>query len=425
MRRLLRARDGNIALTTALALPVVLALAGAAVDFTRYHASKTALQEFADTLALKGARELTLSSVSESNIESSVVSAARGGLASDLKIGAFDIAVVADRAESTVTVTLTQAAPRTLLLAEVAPYNETLRVEASAAARGGNNVCVVALQPDGDAINMTDFATVSARSCAILSNSTSSAALVARKQSLVEADLICSAGGYDGATANFSPKAPMTDCPAYADPLAARTPPPVGPCTYTNYRVGFLNVQPGQGVAPLITTRLSPGVYCGGLRIDDLAEVDFDPGAYVVKDGPLLVGKHSILAGDNVGFYFVGDLATFRFDKDAKIDLSAPKDGPMAGVLFFEDRAAPAGRNFEILSEDARRLIGTIYLSRANLVVDTQKPVADQSAYTAIVARRIEMKGKPTLVLNADYDMTDVPVPSGLGPVGAEVYLRE
>ena len=50
----------------------------------------------------------------------------------------------------------------------------------------------------------------------------------------------------------------------------------------------------------------------------------------------------------------------------------------------------------------------------ASLVVDAKQPVADQSAYTAIVAQSIELNMGPNLVLNADYDMTDVPVPAGI-----------
>lgn len=53
------------------------------------------------------------------------------------------------------------------------------------------------------------------------------------------------------------------------------------------------------------------------------------------------------------------------------------------------------------------------------------KPIADSSAYTAIIANKIALKGKPQLVLNTDYGATDVPTPEGVGPTGGAVYLRE
>ena len=209
------------------------------------------------------------------------------------------------------------------------------------------------------------------------------------------------------------------DCPAYPDPLAERQPPSVGACDETDFEVGSPN---DNGTD--VTYYLSPGVYCGGLKIRKHAQVYFDPGVYVIKDGPLEVGKHSTLDGENVGFYLTGDEATFWFDKDSTVSLTAPKNGPLAGIMFFEDRNAPLDRVHKIESEDARQFLGTFYLSRGVLEVNTQKPVADNSAYTAIVARRLSLIGKPSLVLNADYAGTDIPVPDGVGPVGNTISLR-
>ena len=78
-----------------------------------------------------------------------------------------------------------------------------------------------------------------------------------------------------------------------------------------------------------------------------------------------------------------------------------------------------------ILSSNAREMLGTIYLPKGRLEIATMSPIADQSAYTAIVAKSIRMSGSPTLVLNADYAATDVPVPEGIGPTGGEVFPRD
>ncbi|MCA8889847.1 MAG: hypothetical protein KDA46_13515, partial [Parvularculaceae bacterium] len=70
-------------------------------------------------------------------------------------------------------------------------------------------------------------------------------------------------------------------------------------------------------------------------------------------------------------------------------------------------------------------LLGTFYLPRGDLEVASAVPLADQSAYTAIVARRLRLRGAPTLVLNANYKSTDIPTPDGIGPTGGQVFLRE
>lgn len=116
--------------------------------------------------------------------------------------------------------------------------------------------------------------------------------------------------------------------------------------------------------------------------------------------------------------------------------------------MFFEDRnattpsilplplggkgkpkPAPGGfialREYRIISDNARTLLGTIYLPLGRLIIDSKKPVADQSAYTVIIARTINLYDGPNLMLNARYGSTDVPVPAGVGPSSADTQLTQ
>lgn len=451
-RRFSSACGGNIAILSALVLPVIMLAAGAAVDFQRWGAQRARLQEFSDMLALRGAREFMLANAQAAQVKAVVRSASESSLPQDLGMAPFTVDVSVDVQHASVTVTLAQPTEGALVLSHFAPYNDDLSVESTAVARGGIKVCVIALKESGKgAVAAAGEAVLDASPCSILSNSKASDGIVAEEQSQIKAGMICSAGGSSGPSMNFAPK-PTTDCPPYPDPLAERAPPPVGPCDHFDFTVGYTQsggTKPKKGglgglvgglggtvgdvveeVAdlanlPLIEQSVHPGVYCGGIMIKDKARVIFNPGVYVIKDGPLQVGTQSILDGDGIAFYLLGDDATFRFDKDASIAMSAPKNGPLAGILFFEDRHAPLDRRHQIFSEDAREFLGTFYLPRGILEVDTQNPVADSSAYTALVVRALDLKGKPTLVLNADYSSTDVPVPDGVGPVGGEVYLRD
>jgi hypothetical protein len=247
----------------------------------------------------------------------------------------------------------------------------------------------------------------------VQSNSRDPQGLTARDFAYLKAQRICSSGGYDGRTgSNLSP-APVTDCPPIEDPLGKRPAPSAGGCDYTNTVV---NRQ---------TVTLSPGVYCGGLKIGNGAQVTLREGIYVIDGAPLAVNGGATLQGDYVGIYFRGNLATLTLAADSTISLSAPKLGSMAGILFFEDRSAPLLRTFAISSDNARKLLGTIYLPRGLLSVDANNPVADQSAYTVIVSRQLRLSAGPNLVLNANYSSTDVPVPDGVGPLGAKVSLSQ
>ena len=49
-----------------------------------------------------------------------------------------------------------------------------------------------------------------------------------------------------------------------------------------------------------------PGVYCGGLNVSGTANVTFNPGTYVFKDGFFFVGNSAVVKGTDTGFYLTG-----------------------------------------------------------------------------------------------------------------------
>ncbi|MGL5137706.1 MAG: hypothetical protein ACRC7G_08050, partial [Beijerinckiaceae bacterium] len=173
------------------------------------------------------------------------------------------------------------------------------------------------------------------------------------------------------------------------------------------------------------TVVLKPGVYCKGLKITKDAKVTLDPGVYIIKDGKLVVDHSASMVGVNVGFFLTGGNAQFEFKKDTTISLTAPKDGALAGLLFFEDRTTAKGSKHAIESNNAHTLLGTVYLPQGYLHIDANAPISNKAAYTIIVAARIEMISGPELVLNANYGATDVPVPAGVGPVSGYAALSK
>ena len=277
-----------------------------------------------------------------------------------------------------------------------------VQVTAKARFVGRNNICVLGLAGEGKAVVIDDDARLTGTNCGVFSNSMDSNGLDIGKGAVVEATIICTSGGAKlGSSASVTP-APITDCPVLDDPLASRPMPSVGACDHTDLKIKDT------------TAAIEPGVYCGGLSIEGTASVTLNPGIYVIKDGGLKVKGGASITGEGVGFFLTGLADRIDFQSGTHISLSAAADGPMAGLLVFEDRNLAVALKHKITSDDARVLLGTIYLPVGALVVDAKKPVADQSAYTAIVAQKIELNSGPNLILNADYDMTDVPVPAGI-----------
>src|SRR5581483_4525122 len=223
---------------------------------------------------------------------------------------------------------------------------------------------------------------------------------------------------------------PVTDCPVMPDPLASRPPPPDAPCNYV------AKVVAGS------TATLQPGVYCGGLVISLGANVTLAPGIYTIQDGPFLVNGNSSLSGQNVSIYMKGLGANLKFDADTTISLTAPKDGPMAGILIYDDptgatallnplisgkyaKLLSTAREHLILSNNARTLLGTIYMPNGRLIIDADKPIADKSAYTVLVVRQLDLYSGPNLILNSDYGASEIPVPPGVGNYSGKVSLTD
>lgn len=243
----------------------------------------------------------------------------------------------------------------------------------------------------------------------MFSNSTHNVGIKTKNDASLKASEICSAGGIQGGGKNFSP-APLTDCPQFTDPLAGRAEPSVSGCNAS--KLVLLNQ----------TVTLTPGTYCGGISIMGTSKVTFQSGIFVIKDGLLDVGGSAQITGADVGFFFSGQTAALSFSIDTVIDLAAPKSGDMAGMLFFGSRSQ-SGTVYTMNSDHAHQLLGTIYLPEGSIVIDANQPIADLSAYTAIIAKTITAYSGPTVTLNANYDVTDVPVPDGIRGTGQPVRL--
>ena len=407
-----------------LSAPAVVLGVAASVEYGNIALRRTQLQNAADNAALRAANELALVS-SDTYIQNLAVEAAfDAARATDPKITRVRAEIQNRR--SWVKVEITETVKSVIGKALTLPSSE-VSVSATGQVVGTSRICLLALDTKAkDTLHLHKGARVTAEGCALYTNSSARTAAKIEDSANVTASLLCSAGGIELKSATINAEQ-MTDCPAKADPLAARTPPTVSGCDHTNRVVDG---------SKMPTVSLMPGRYCGGLKITKGAQVTLMAGIYTIDDGPLKVENASI-RGEYVGFYFTGDAGGLVFDPKSTIDLSAPKDGPMAGLLFFENRTVsnpleplldllspvpppPLGstpmRTYRIVSDNARNLLGTIYLPAGRLVIDAKKPVADRSAYTIIVAKQVELFDGPNLYLNTNYSATDIPVPKGVGP---------
>lgn len=410
-------------MTFALALPVLMTAAAAAVDYSFAAMVRTRMQSAADSAALASVRELQLARTDANRatvIATNVVNTA----IQDVKTE-----VVVDFKAMTVQVNLKKHHSPFIRIS-----SETeLQVTAKAKMSGSLPLCLLGLDLSAPhTVSLEHSAMLTAPGCLVQSNSKHVAGMQSKLNAKLTAGMICSGGGaLLSVGANYSPR-PTTDCPALQDPLRSRPAPPIGACNYKNVVIEDEH------------RTLSPGVYCGGLTVTRRAVVKLASGTFVIKDGPLVVDRGASMSGTGVAIQLNGKGASLTFDSDSTISLSAPKDGPLAGILIYDDPSgAPAPgskarsgrglvkhlldtgapRKHQILSDNARKLLGTIYMPEGELIVDALKPVADQSAYTVLIVKQVRLYSGPNLILNTDYSASEVPVPMGVGPYSARIFL--
>jgi len=411
LRRLTADQTGGVALMFGLMLPLLVGMAGAGVDYASLSTQRAKLQAVADAAALAAAREFRLGNASITTLNQAAHSHANGSLAGhDLTA---TIKPTVDLRNRSVTVEIAGDVPTYVMRFMGADFT---RIAAKATAKmvGGAPVCVIGLDPNANfTLELEKSAKLEAPNCAVYSNSKKNNGLIAKNSASIRAAFICSAGGRSSpGPGSFSPT-PQIDCPVLPDPLLPRAMPTASGCTETNL------VKNGG------TLHLSPGTYCGGARFGANAKVSLAPGVYIFKDAPLVVGGGASLTGANVSLHFSGKDAVLRFDAASTISLTAPRSGGMAGILISEDRQGPTGLAHSIMSDDAGTLLGTIYLPRNRLHVGANKPVADKSAYTIVVANQFTLSEGPIMVLNTNYSATDIPVPDGVGNQAGKMTLTK
>ncbi|MEM7634015.1 MAG: pilus assembly protein TadG-related protein [Pseudomonadota bacterium] len=388
---------GGMALPLAIGTTALMMVAGGTIDVGMMVKKQSTLQGLADSAALASAKQLAISNVTQSQ----VASVAKAFVQQNSDVTASLQVKVQTDLTSQVAVQVTevwQPVFAHFFSNQVTP----IVADATAKVYGTGSVCVLGLdETSTQTIRLNQSARLTANSCNVVSNSVHSKSLVVGGSATMSAKNIYTAGGYVGATSAFSPT-PVEDARKMDDPLADRPAPSFAGCDHVDYGVSTGKVT------------LTPGSYCGGLTISGKAEVTLKPGVYVIKDGPLAVAGRGKIDGKNVGFYLTGTDATLQFSLGSSVSLTAPRDGLLAGLLFYEDRNSPVGRTHRIGSDNARLLLGTVYLPKGKLTVDANKPVADQSSYTAVIVRTLDLKAGPNLVLNSNYGGTDIPAPAGL-----------
>lgn len=411
LKRFAKDRRGNIALIFAIGLPAIVISAMGAVDLTSVINDRTKMQAVADFSALNAAKQLTLDNTqatatrakSEAETELANVET-RWSLTIDAK-------VINDGKAVQVTV----KGHRPSYFHDLLPKGGwTAGASATAEIEGLTPLCVLGsgantggllglgLGATPNVIELKNTAHISADSCLVQSNN----AIKVANSATIQAQAVQAVGDASG---SISPE-PMTGAASIADPFASLNTSVPSLCT-------DLNVKLTAG-----TTTLQPGVHCGVISVLNNATLKLAPGEHYFFASTLTLANNSTLKGNDVVLIF-DTLSLFAFTDQSDIELEGRKTGKFAGFVI----ATTPGNTkvFTISTTAAHKLLGVVYIPNGLLSVTGNSQVAENSSWTVVVAKTINVTGGANLVVNANYTANNVPpVPTGVGPSAANSTVR-
>lgn len=363
------------------------------VEMTAMSNERALLQDAADAGALAGAGKLTIATYAGNtdSIKSTAVTSAMrqlDGLPKNTRA-----TFTADVDLKTGIVTVNGIGDREPLFGFMGLGEAEIKVVAVAENLQKVPLCI--LQTTGKALNLKDTARIRAPGCAIHANGDIDIAASA----MIETERLQASGTVTGISRPMGNAGAM----AIADPFADMDLAPPLPCLVKVLKIKVLS----EGFL-----YLPPGIHCEDYKVEKNAKLVLLPGDHYFMGG-LQLKNDSIIEGEDVVLIFDKD-KSFSFADKGTVRISARKSGKFAGFLVITTRDNDA--TFSIKSDRVSELMGTIYIPNATLEIETAGNVAEDSAWSVIVAHELILRKDPVLVINNRYVGSGVPVPEGVGP---------
>ncbi len=372
-------RSGSVAVISAICMIGILATIGVAVTYA------SAVNEHAERQAALDAAVLAGASLHEEVSDEEKVLVASEVFAENLKKRNVTLS-------SASTIEAGQSAPQFTVLDRivrgqssthvrnyfsdfVGTENMAVTVESAARAARSEPVCVLAIDDTSpQAIEIYGTAVFTARNCAAQANSTNGLGMRTYGSGRGTARQFGVKGGYSGD--GFTPR-PITGVPTIPDPYASIPVPMTGPC---------VDIAAKLQNTPAV---LTPGTYCGGIRIMANSQIIMEPGVYVMLDGPFRIDSNSTVNGTEVVIAFTGVESTLYLGSGAIIDLTSPTSGPYTNIQFFQDRHSSADQWVTMMGDIKLRFDGVMYFPTQDVWVGGGSTIEAKSPSYIFVVEKL------------------------------------
>jgi hypothetical protein len=405
-----RDEHGGAVITVGIALPALLGVTALAVDVGLWYKSRRDYQTAVDAAAISAAWQRLKGK--SGLLAAAKADAARNGIV----VGSAITMEVNNPPKSgeyqgefdSIEVILT--VPEISMLASIVYDDAVVNVvRAVGRIEVTGEACVLALNTTAaSALKIWGNTTVEALNCVLGSNSNASSSINIGGSSKLTAESLWSAGGIQDAGATTLVKPPISEAWTLEDPYKNLTVGAMGNCTVTN--------PPNYNG----TATLSPGRYCGNVKLGSQANITLQPGTYYIDKGNLEVNGGAKLrcnctGTEGVTFVLTSsgnapDIGTVTINGGADIQINAPTD-PNAyykGVLFYQDQLASA--NLAKFNGGANMVLnGAIYFKRAQIQYNGDHSASAKSC-TQIIGDTVEFTGNSKIINNGCKDAGIEPI---------------
>ena len=386
LRRIVGDRRGNAGIVIAAGFPLLIGAAGLAVDAVQWVMQRREVQAAADGAALAGVYGLIDSEDMDGAVNNSL------GRDKTVPANANIQAIQSPPGHETdpfaVTVRLVVPA-RTTFTSMFMKHPLAITAEATATIVENGKYCAFALGALDDSGVVIRPNTNVEMECGIATNSSAAKAVDADGSSSLKSPSIIAYGGVDSG-------GPIQESRVRAhgltqdDPLED-TEPPLIPNT------GCPNATVNAGGEETV---LEPGCYAnmnlnGNVRLQD--------GEYILNKGNFVVGPQAHLECDACTIFLTSETAAtdpssigkVKISTEATVKLNATREGPNAGILFYQDRHATSdlpGDENRIGGSSFSSLSGLLYFPSETLYLDGNMSADLQC--TRLLAKRLVFAGR-------------------------------
>ena len=342
-------QSGGVAPLFALGLVPMIGLAGAAIDYSRANAARTAMQATLDSAALMVAKDAqTIPPTQASSVASSYFNAAFD----KPDVQSLQVTASIGNGPNGGTMVTAQATAVVQTTFMHVLGHSSMAVAARATVTNANDGlgCVLSLNPAAaGAATAQGSTTVNLNGCSLYDNSRNDTALTVGGSASVYADFVGVAGGVGSTAGITATNGIRTHITPVQDPYADVPAPTYSGCNQTNF-----------SAHNAIT--INPGVYCGGIGTNANAVLTLNPGLYIIDGGGLTVNGGATVNGDGVTLYFTSNSGGVTINGNANVNLTPMTSGDTRGMVVFADRNTPQGTSFRFNGGANQYFAGAIYV---------------------------------------------------------------